>query len=831
MNLKKRFKLAALTAAGLAANFSVAAQQDKPNVIFILADDLGINDLGCYGQDKIKTPAIDNLAAHGIRFTQHYAGCTISAPSRGSLLTGRHTGHSYIRGNKSTQCDDGRNYDYPLADEEVTLGEVFKGQGYSTACVGKWGLGGPGSEGSPVRQGFDYFYGYLGQSHAHRYYPGFLHENETLVELDGKTQYAHDLIAEKALDFITNNADKPFFLFFTPTIPHAELKVPDDDCGDYVFEEVPFEGNSSYSAQERPRATYAAMVSRLDYNVQQIVDLLEEKGISDNTMIVFSSDNGVHKEGGHTPDFFDSNGIYRGYKRDLYEGGLRTPLVIYWPSKVKSASVNATPSAFWDFMPTICEMIGADCPETDGVSMLPAIEGRGEQPSHDYFYWEFHEQGGKRAVLKDGWKLIELKSNTLAPEYELYNIEEDPGEKSNKVTAQEHAPLVEELKKILLNERTDSKVWNFATEQIVVDDAEPLPAIISASASSTQPNQGIAKSYDGNSSTLYHSKYDEKGVTVTLTYNFDPAIVKTIVYTTRLDGNTNGNFKKFGLYALPQGSDEYVKIGDYDFNGEAGSHRVDIDAVEPELSKIRSLQFVVEPGAGNMVSCAEMQFYKPKARILEFEGLKNIEIKDAVASSVQADKVIQNSYDRDFSTNYHSVFKASGGTQFPVVLDYFFEPNDLKKIMYFTRRTERNGNFGKFDVLVSQDGSTYTKIGSYDFNKAAGEYLIELDDAQQKLAEKSKSVRFNVKTGHNDMVSCSEMAFYGKDNTTLSEKISGESTLFRIEGNRIVAVDDSARLSVYPVNGVEVGLDVPLLPGIYIVKSPNAEYKVCINSF
>ncbi len=788
--LQNHLRLMTFATAGLAVGFNGFAQeQERPNVIYILADDLGIGDLGCYGQEKIKTPAIDNLAANGIRFTQHYAGCTVSAPSRCSLLTGKHTGHSYIRGNKGVQGSDGNSYDYPLAADEVTLGEVFKEQGYATACVGKWGLGGPETVGSPNRQGFDYFYGYLGQGHAHKYYPTYLHENETQVTLDGTTQYAHDMIAEKALEFIENNADNPFFLYFSPTIPHAELKVPNDDCGEYVFEEVPFAGNDSYCAQEKPRATYAAMVSRLDNNIQQIVDLLEEKGIADNTLIVFSSDNGVHKEGGHTPDFFDSNSIYRGYKRDLYEGGIRTPLVMYWPAKITTPSVCDTPSAFWDFMPTVCEMIGAECPEnTDGISMLPTITGEGTQEVHDYFYWEFHEQNGRRAVLKGDWKLVELKVNTLNSVYELYNIAEDPSE-TTAITDNEEK--LEELKAILTNERTKNGVWDFAVLSIDVEDAEPLPAITSATASQNQSGQAIGKSYDGKLTSLYHSPYDDKGKTITLTYNFDPVMVKTVVYVSRTDNSTNGNFKTFELYAQPADREEYVKVGDYDFGGIPGSHRVDIPTSEPGLDKIKSLQFVVAPGEGRMVSCAEMKFYKPKAEILAFENMDVIQITSAKESACEPGREITNSYDRNFSTNYHSPFKnsASGPTVFPVTLDYFFDVANLKKVMYFTRRTERNGNFKEFEIWVSKDNTEYTQIGTYNFEGMAGEYIIDLDEEQQATAKGCTSVRFVINSGQNDMVSCSEMVLYREIIPSAVDKITNKENLsvdyYNLQGIRV----------------------------------------------
>lgn len=463
-------KLFLLSGSVLAINFAYATtmtateKTKTPNVIFILADDLGIGDLGCYGQDRIKTPAIDNLAKTGMKFTQHYSGSTVSAPSRCVLLTGKHTGHSYIRGNKSYKGEDGRIYDMNLKDSEITLGEIFKTKDYVTACVGKWGLGGPSGEGHPNNQGFDYFFGYLGQRNAHNYYQKQLFENNTPVMLDGKT-YTHDLIMDKALDFIDKNSKNTFFLYLTPTIPHADIIVPNNELLGYdgKFQEKPFKGNG-YVAQEKPRATFAAMVTRLDRGVKELIDLLERKGISNNTIIVFSSDNGTHVEGGHDPRYFDSNGPFRGNKRDLYEGGIRTPFIVKWPNVIKPGSVSYHVSAFWDFMPTMCEIIESPIPENiDGISFLPTLMGKGKQKQHDYLYYEFHEQGGKQAIIKDRWKLIRLQVNNPSKEtYELYNLNSDPSEIAN--VAGLYPQKVKELKKIMKDARTNNNNWKFTFE-------------------------------------------------------------------------------------------------------------------------------------------------------------------------------------------------------------------------------------------------------------------------------------------------------------------------------------------------------------------------------
>lgn len=437
--------------------------ESTPNVIYILADDLGIGDLGCYGQKIIKTPGIDKLAENGMRFIQHYSGSTVSAPSRCSLLTGKHTGNAYIRGNKGYKHTDGFKYDLPLAASEVTVAEIFKQKNYQTACFGKWGLGGPESEGRPQNKGFDYFFGYLGQGDAHSYYPIHLFENDTKIPLNKKV-YSHDLIMEKAFEYIDKKGDKPFFMYLTPTIPHAELIVPEGEMMGYdgKFPETSFVNKGgSYGSQDQPRATYAAMVSRLDRDVQRLVDLLKKKGIYKNTIIFFSSDNGIHKEGGMDPDFFDSNGPFRGSKRDLYEGGIRTPFIVQWPEVITKASISYHPSAFWDFLPTMAELIGVKVPsDIDGKSFLPTLTGKGKQKKHDSFYFEFHEQGGKQAIIKGDWKLIKLNVNKpQETTLELYNIKHDAAEIAN--VANQFPEKVKELIVLMEKEHTMNENWNF----------------------------------------------------------------------------------------------------------------------------------------------------------------------------------------------------------------------------------------------------------------------------------------------------------------------------------------------------------------------------------
>lgn len=434
-----------------------------PNIVYIMADDLGIGDLGCYGQQQIKTPCIDGLARNGMMFMRHYSGSSISAPSRCTLLTGKHTGHAAIRGNKPVTLADGEKYDTPLPVKEVTVAKLLKQKNYRTACIGKWGMGGPDSEGHPNRHGFDYFYGYLGQGHAHSYYPPFLFENNEKIMLE-KKHYSHNLIVEKALDFIDKNAEHPFFLYFSPTIPHAELAVPEENMQQYEgqFQEKPFAGGH-YCAQPKPRAAYAAMVTLLDTNVGQIIELLKRKGVYENTIIIFTSDNGVHKEGGHDPEYFNSNAGLRGIKRDFYEGGIRTPFIVEWPGMIAPGSRNQHVSAFWDFLPTVCDITGISTPhDIDGISYLPVLKGL-EQPEHDYLYYEFYEKQGTQAVIQDDWKLISLQVN--APKkthYELYNLKTDPKEQHNVAVL--YPDRVEQLKALIKQAHTKNPIFNYNFE-------------------------------------------------------------------------------------------------------------------------------------------------------------------------------------------------------------------------------------------------------------------------------------------------------------------------------------------------------------------------------
>ncbi|NQU88085.1 MAG: arylsulfatase, partial [Mariniphaga sp.] len=438
----------------------------------ILADDLGYGDLSCYGQQNFQTPNIDKLAQNGMMFTQHYSGATVCAPSRSALMTGLHTGHTPVRGNKEVQPEG----QWPLPDKNVTVAELLKENGYVTGAFGKWGLGFPGSEGDPNNQGFDVFYGYNCQRIGHHYYPYHMWDNQEKVLLEENEGYATgiygpDIIHKNAIKFLEENKDITFFMYYPSVIPHAELFAPEKYMGKYrekFTTEKDYQGtddgpdyrNGPYGSQPESHAAFVAMINVLDDQVGEIMATLDELGIAENTLVIFTSDNGPHMEGGADPDYFDSNGPLKGYKRDLYEGGIRVPMIAVWPEKIKSESKSDHISAFWDFLPTVCDVVGIDSPKgIDGISYLPGLIGE-EQKKHDYLYWEFHERGGRIAIRQGNWKLIRYNINQIPMgEFELYNLLEDIGEENN--VASQYPKKVTELKELLKNARTDSEVFQF----------------------------------------------------------------------------------------------------------------------------------------------------------------------------------------------------------------------------------------------------------------------------------------------------------------------------------------------------------------------------------
>jgi arylsulfatase A-like enzyme len=453
-----------LPLAALTLTAASAPATRPPNVIYILADDLGYGDLGCYGQQKFATPNLDRLAREGVRFTSFYSGNTVCAPSRSALLTGQHTGHTPVRGNAEI-FPEGQE---PMPASAITIPEVLRPAGYVSGAIGKWGLGFVGTEGDPQAQGFDRFFGYNCQRFAHRYYPPYLWEGQRQVFLPGndmhqKTTYAPDVLHTETLKFIRANREKPFFLFVATSIPHAELQAPDDEIMAQFkgkFPEKPFAGREfpewggkadygpdaapgGYAPQAMPHATFAAMVTRLDRQVGEILRTLDELGLAENTLVMFTSDNGPHVEGGHEPDFFDSNGPLRGYKRDMYEGGVRVPMIARWPGRIAAGRQVDAPAAAWDILPTLAELSGTRAPAgIDGLSLVPTLLGQPGQKEHEYFYWEFAERGPSRAVRAGDWKAVHVYAGADHPEtFELFNLATDLGETRNVAAEQ---PLVAE---------------------------------------------------------------------------------------------------------------------------------------------------------------------------------------------------------------------------------------------------------------------------------------------------------------------------------------------------------------------------------------------------
>lgn len=431
-------------------------KQKKPNIIYILADDMGYGDLSCYGQQAFTTPNIDQLASDGIMFTRHYTGCTVCAPSRASLLTGKHTGHTSVRVNLDNLVDD----------SEPTIASVLKDAGYKTAHIGKWGLGSPPPYNDPKKKGFDESYGYINMWHAHNYFPEFLIRDGAKEYIEGnvvgdylamktwdgempegvgvaveRAHYSPDLFEDDALRFIEECKDTSFFLYLASTIPHANNEA---DNG----MEIPDYGKFAKMDWPEPEKGFAAMITRLDSTVGIIRAKLEKLELSENTLIIFASDNGPHIEGGHSVNFFDSNGSLRGHKRDLYEGGIRTPMIACWPGKIQPGSKTDHISAFWDVLPTFCDLVDSPLPDdTDGISFLPILLGNKEaQKEHEFLYWEFYEDNGKQAVVMGNYKgvLLNLREK---PVFELYDLSKDMSETHN--IADEHPDIVEKMKIIM----------------------------------------------------------------------------------------------------------------------------------------------------------------------------------------------------------------------------------------------------------------------------------------------------------------------------------------------------------------------------------------------
>lgn len=417
------------------------AEKSLPNIIYILSDDLGYGDLGCFGQELIYTPNIDRIAAEGIRFTDHYAGSSVCAPSRCVFMTGLHTGHCYVRDNRRLPIEG----NVPLPYDTQTTAKLLRGAGYATACIGKWGLGYPGSEGDPNNQGFDHFFGYNCQREAHTYYPQHLWRNAQKIMLYGNS-YSHDLLTSEALQFVRDQRANPFFLYLAYTIPHTRFEIPSLD----IYKDRPW---------TEDQKTQAAMITRMDRDIGTLLEMLDELGIAENTLVIFTSDNGPHGVG-NTLDHFTAAGPLRARKGSLYEGGIRVPFVARWPGTISPGTASAHPSGFQDMLPTFCELADASIPEpVDGISIVSALTGRDDQREHDFLYWE---RRGVSAVRMGDWKAY-LPEGHTNPEgrVELYDLATDIGEQNDLAPA--HPALVSEIRTIVRESHRDTpwETWAY----------------------------------------------------------------------------------------------------------------------------------------------------------------------------------------------------------------------------------------------------------------------------------------------------------------------------------------------------------------------------------
>jgi arylsulfatase len=452
--------LACALALSITAPAARAADTSRPpNIVLIVADDLGCFELGCYGQTKIKTPSIDKLAENGAKFTRFYAGNAVCAPSRCALMTGKHMGHATVRNNKEAQPEG----QFPIKKNDATIADVLKAQGYVCGAMGKWGLGMWDTDGSPLKHGFDLFYGYNCQRHAHSHYPTYVYRNDKRIELKdntGKTgkQYTQDLFEAEALEFIDANKAKPFFLYLPFTVPHVAVQVPEDSLNEYkgkLGDDPAYDGKKGYQPHPAPHAGYAAMVTRMDRSVGRIVDKLKELKLDEDTLVLFTSDNGpTHNVGGADSTFFNSAGKLRGLKGSLYEGGIRVPFVAYMPTRIKRGTVHNQPLYFPDVLPTLCEFAGAKVPkDLDGISFRPLLVPTNQkQEDHEFLYWEFSGYGGQQAVIEGEWKAVRQDLGKGVVKTELYHLAKDESEKDD--VAAKFPEVLARLEKRMREEHT-----------------------------------------------------------------------------------------------------------------------------------------------------------------------------------------------------------------------------------------------------------------------------------------------------------------------------------------------------------------------------------------
>ena len=604
-----------------------AEESVKPNIVFIMADDMGYGQLGCYGQTMIQTPRIDQMAVEGLLLTDYYAGTAVCAPSRNALMSGQHVGHTFIRGNHEIKTPNPqRKGQLPIPDSTITVAEKMKEAGYATALVGKWGLGFPGSEGDPMNQGFDFFAGYNCQRLAHNHFPGWIWRNKEVVQLGEKGTaqgYSQHYLTREARHFIADNKDHPFFLYLAYAIPHSSLQIPHDDPAYLMYQERDW---------PEKQKIHAGMISVMDRDVGGIMDLLKQLGIADNTLVVFTSDNGAHAEGGAMPEFFNDSGPLRGIKRDMYEGGVRVPFIAWWPGVIKEGRRSDHVGAHWDLMPTACELASVPVPKViDGISYVPLLKGdTANQAKHEYVYFELHSPD-KRGLRRGDWVALQPIATNSDPNVdpvELYNLKEDLAQKND--LAAQYPELVSGFRKLLREAHTPSVEFPFKgadnREKKIKEHAKsgrpmffngqkptgsPLPKqdwkVVSASSESTHNNRTAAKAIDENPATWWHTQFQP---------SIDPhphELVIDLHQTVEIDGlgcyarndsNTTGTLSEFEVY-VSNDLRSFSKVADAKFLEAPSVGVVAFAPVEARYVKLKTRN----SGNGKFACVAEIDVY------------------------------------------------------------------------------------------------------------------------------------------------------------------------------------------------------------------------------
>jgi arylsulfatase A-like enzyme len=633
MELIMKKIIGSMVLASVALGFGgvASAGPEKPNIIFIMCDDLGYGQIGAYGQKMIQTPRIDQMAQEGLLLTDYYSGTAVCAPSRCALMTGLHVGHTYIRGNheiqKTAEHESGQ---LPIPAETITVAEKMKEAGYATGLVGKWGLGYPASEGDPLDQGFDFFAGYNCQRRAHHYYPEWVWRNKdkvTLGKQDTAEGYSHYFLTREARSFITENKDQPFFLYLAYTIPHSMLEIPADDPNYTMY------GNKNWPEKQK---IHAGMISLMDQDVGGIMDLLKELKIDERTLVVFTSDNGPHSEGGAKPDFFDDNGPLRGIKRNMYEGGVRVPFVAWWPGVIAPGQTSKHIGAHWDLMPTACELAGVEPPANiDGISYVPLLKGdSANQPKHKYVYFELHSPD-KRGLRMGDWVALQEKTTSADPDVdrvELYNLKKDLAQEHD--LAADYPEKVAEFRMQMREAHVPSEEFVFgnakakkaspkkgkanAGKTVFFNNRKPAGkklakqgwSVVSVSSESAQNGRTAAMAIDGSPDTWWHSQF--KPSTVPHPHELVIDLGQTVEIDglgclARNDGVGTGTLSKFEVY-VSDDSKSFTKVAAPRFTVLPSNGVVAFDPVKARYVKLKTL----DSANGKFACVAEIDLYVGK---------------------------------------------------------------------------------------------------------------------------------------------------------------------------------------------------------------------------